>query len=339
MVNSYAVGFACVAAAFAMGTDYVVQSKANGSYPGGYSFTAYLGNYSGRVSDTVAAIDKYRRQSEEARSHLPEAVAGFERRDWERDASRDDELIAGMNILEKSAFNAGLKAARKAARRQVYEYVRGNETIRLSALYVPAPEEGRTEPVEAFMAPGVSLAGARLQGYDIIDGVMFFRVIDMETGLGADPQGPQMLQGFLGPDVAIGVYTEGPVPDLREVLTAIDYDGLNAMLDEPLRFVGSSALLLTEAQKTEFLQAAAPLYAANFAAEAGTAAALPAASAPESPRLSLSGGQALAASQSAQDVSRLSAGTQSATAGAKPGRLTLSGGSSCLSGSSGKFCD
>ena len=339
MVNFYAVAFAGVAAAFTLGTDYVVQSKANGSYPGGYSFAAYLGNYSGRVTDTFDAIDKYRRQSEEARSHLPEAVAGFERRDWERDASRDDELIAGMNTLEKSAFNDGLKAARKAARKQVWEYVRGDETIRLSAIYVPAPEDGHAEPVQAFMAPGVDLAQARLQGYDVIDGVMFFRVIDTETGLGADPNGPQMLQGFLGLDVAIGVYTERPVADLHEVLAAIDYDGLNAMLDEPLRFVGSTALLLTDDQKEEFLQKAARIYAAGFSAEAGSAAAQPAASAPASPRLSLNGGEALAASQTAQNVSRLAAGTQSASSGTKPGRLTLSGGSSCLSGSSGKFCD
>ena len=223
MFNSYAIGFACVAAVMTVGVDYVVQSKANGSYPGEYSFTAYIGGYADRYTETIADMDKARRQSAEARSHLPEEVAGFIRQGWERDASGDDAIMAGMNLLELRAFKDGLKVARMAARKQVYEYARGEETFRLSAIYEPAPEEGRAERVEAFVAPGVSMETVQLAGYDIIQGVMFFRMIDLETGLGSDPNGPQMLQAFLGDGIALGVYTDGPLADLPQVLASIDY--------------------------------------------------------------------------------------------------------------------
>ena len=333
MLNSYAIGFACVAAAMTVGVDYVVQSKANGSYPGEYSFSAYIGGYAGRYTETIASMDKARRRAEEARSHLPEEVAGFTRQDWERDTSGDDAATAGMNLLQVRAFKDDMKVARKAAREEVYEYTRGDEVFRLSARFEPAPEDGRTERVEAFMAPGVELEEAQLSGYDIVQGVMFFRVVDAETGLGADPNGPQMLQAFLGDGVAIGVYAERPFAELPQVLAAIDYDNLNQMLDAPVADIGPDAPAVAEDDKPQLLAAAAARHMSGEAqpqARAQTAA---------TGTVKLNGGQALAQSQSASTVSRLNVGSSASTAAAKPKRLTLSGGRTCLGQSAGKLCN
>ena len=337
MINPYAIGFVCVAATAVAGVDYVVQAGANGQPPGAYALSDYIASYSARYLGAIAVIDKTRRQTRPARAHLPEAAAGWQRRDWVRDDSGDEAAMKGLGLLEARTFKAGVKTARKAAREEVWEYVRGDERVRLSARFEPQPKDGvRQARTEAFVAPGMNVGTARLEGYDIIQGVPFFRLIERETGRGGAPDGPLMLQAFLGDGVAIGVYAERPLADLPALLDAIDYDGLNAMLDAPAGFVGRHAPPVPQAQKAALLSAAAAIFMADPATRAAAGAAPAATVAPGG---GLNGGQALGDERTATTVSRLSVESNGDASGTAPKRLTLSGGRACLGKSGGRLCD
>lgn len=102
-LNTYTAGFVCVAACSVVGVDYMMQTKAAGSHPGAYSFTTYLGEYGLRVDDTLAHIDKTRRQSVEARMHLPMEPAGWDRVARDIGAIDMTELTRGMHVVQSMA--------------------------------------------------------------------------------------------------------------------------------------------------------------------------------------------------------------------------------------------
>lgn len=349
MFNAYAVGFVCVAATAALGVDYVTQARQAGARPGEFALAAYAGTVPARVADALSAADKTRRQARSAREYLPQAAAGWERGKWERDAEADDAAMRGLSFLEQRALKDAIKQARKAAREEVYEYVRGADVVRLSARFEPRPGEGaRPGRVTAFVSPEIDPAAARLEGYDIVQGVFFFRLADPATGAGADPEGPVMLQAWLGDGLAIGVYADRPVEGLPALLDAIDYGALNAMLDEPVAHVGRDALPVPEGQKARLLELAAAAHMADPAAlPAAADAGDEAASMTGAPaRMAAGGGgQALSPARPApkDTVSRLTPGQAGQAGGqggnAGPKRLTLSGGRSCLGASSGRLCD
>ena len=319
MFNAYTAGFVCVAVTAAVGVDFVTQARQAGAGPTDFAFSAYADSVTSRVSGTLGAIDKTRRQSQDAREHLPESVAGWERGKWVRDASGDEEAMRGLGILEQRALKDRIKLAQRAARKEVYEYVRGSDRVRLSTRFEPQPDgRARAERVTAFVDPRIDPDGAWLEGYDIIQGVFFFRLIDPKTGLGSDPAGPIMLQAYIGDGVAIGVYADHPVDDLAALLNAIDYDALNAMLDQPVHHVGSNAPHVPENQKAQFLEMAATTYMSDPAELLATAQASGVIAKPE---------------PAPQDGQALQGGDGG------PKRLTLSGGRSCLDSSSGRLCN
>ncbi|WP_111734679.1 hypothetical protein [Roseovarius amoyensis] len=333
MFNVYTAGFVCVAVTAAVGVDFVTQARQAGAGPTDFGLSAYADSVTSRVSGTLGAIDKTRRQSQDAREHLPETVAGWERGKWVRDASGDEEAMRGLGLLEQRALKDRIKASQKAARNEVYEYVRGSDRVRLSARFEPQPDgRARASRVTAFVDPRIDPEGAWLEGFDIIQGVFFFRLIDPKTGLGSDPAGPVMLQAYIGDGVAIGVYADHPVDDLASLLNGIDYDSLNAMLDQPVPHVGSNAPHVPEDQKAEFLEMAAAAYMSDPEEPQASGADASPAPAPQ-------GGQAL---QGGAEVSRLTPGKagQAGQGGdGGPKRLTLSGGRSCLDSSSGRLCN
>lgn len=327
MINSYAFGFACVAAAAAAGADYVVQSKVAGQGLGSYSVSSYTSSIPARFGLMMSDRAKASRQSELARVHLPEAPEGWERRDWMPESSED--AMSGMTLVQQMAFKKTMRTAKKDARKQVWEYVRGNDVVRLSAHFAPLPEDGEETPaLAAFVAPFVSFETANVQGYDIVQGVPVYRMIDPATGAGAGGKGPQYLQAFIGDRVAIGVYAEGNEAAMRMLLEQVNFDALNAMLDTPIAGVGRDAKPLSEEDRLVTLEAALAA-AQNGAPKIGSAAVQQAGA---------DGGQVAGLDE--HNVARFSVGQDlsGSKEDAKPGRLKLSGGTSCLTGASGKFC-
>ncbi|MEQ9258582.1 MAG: hypothetical protein RIG84_05750 [Roseovarius sp.] len=338
MFNSYAFGFVGVAAALVIGADYVVQSKANGANPGEYALASYVGNYSERIESTVAMFDRMKRQTEEARVHLPEAPEGWERRDWDATNAEADAILARLHLVEQMAFKDALKTAKRIARTDAWEYVQGGQSVRLAARFT-----GHSSEDKRITAMGVPLSGAYFgrEGatytpFAVVRGVPFFEVAGPEKEGGA----ALTVEAFLGPDIILGAATDGSPETLKAFLELVDYDNLNLMLDEPLAAIGSAAEPLGEAGKQAlFTHAMAAHYGAGAALAAlapdASAGAQPVAATPAKPvtgTLKLNGGQALG---QRDGIKRVTVGQSSANG---PKRLELSGGRACLGGS-GSLCD
>lgn len=322
MINPYAIGFVCVAAAFGVGVDYFVQSRASGSQPGEYAFSAYLGGYADRYQQTVASIDKARRQSAAAREHLPEAPEGWVRREWDPTDPDETDILAGMTLIEQMAYKDEKKRARKIARHDAWEYVRGDEVVRLAARYT-APDDAD----KAMRDAGAILSGARFgnggpryEGYAVVQGVPFFRV------LGDDAGGALVLEAFIGDGITLGVAARARPETVRALLERVDFESLNLMLDTPLHGIGPDAPRLTPEEEV----ALAGVHAtARYGADRVNAAPAPeeAATAAPEPR------------GVASDDREAATGVGRRREDGKPKRLQLSGGRSCLGSSGSTFCD
>ncbi|MEQ8294024.1 MAG: hypothetical protein RIA08_17615 [Roseovarius sp.] len=325
MFNPYAIGFVCVAASFVVGADYVVQAKANGSFPGEYAFSEYVGSYNARLGETVSAIDTARRQSKEAHIHLPEAPEGWERRAWKDPNPDADEKLAGLPLTTQMAVRKELKKAAQVALFDTWDYVRGDEMVRLSARYIGNDSEGRGIVALGHLVSEsfYGSTGPTYVPYAVVQGVPFFEVT------GEDVQGGAQLalEAFIGEDILIGVAANAEADTVRAFLELIDYDSLNLMLDEPVAGVGSAAPALTTAEELQLAESAAALrYGEKTLAPTtgqGEADAAPEPEAPAATVVKLNGGNALGQRTEDSGVSR----------------LQLSGGRSCLGASSGRLCD
>ncbi len=336
MINAYSIGFVCVAAVAVGGVDYVMQAQAAGKAPGQYSVTEYIGSYTDRFDETIAAHQKASRQSEPARTHLPEFADGWERREWTPDTEGHDELLKTMNILQQASFKKGIRAARTAAKYQAWEYVRGSETVRLTANFkLSDPDDAERPRVTAFIDPGLQINIAQAKGYGVVKGVPFMKLVNIETEAGSQPGGPVFLQAFLGDDMAIGVYAETDDKSLRALLEQINYDALNAMLETPLQGIGSEAPVLAQEQEAEMIANAVAGFDALYydtleARNARTRAGLAGKSSKR--KVGSSGASTF---KKVEGVAPVESASQQ---GLKPQRLKLSGGNSCLSGSAGRLC-
>ncbi|MEL6646361.1 MAG: hypothetical protein AAFQ05_01435 [Pseudomonadota bacterium] len=243
--NPFAIGFVCVAAGAVVGVDYVLQSKANGSNPGEYSFSAYLGNYGLRVDDTIASIDKARRQSVEARTHLPMEPVGWERLDWDIGAIDMDAVTQGMDIVQSMAAKKERTKAIALANYEAWEYRQGDSVVRISATF---SEE---------LAPSATAISGQLTGtffpvdrpqyrlYKIVGDVPFLAVTDKRQPKKVKQT---LLEARLGNEILIAVAADTDMTTLMPLLEQIDFASLNMMMSEPLPYLGEGARRLNDAQ-------------------------------------------------------------------------------------------
>ena len=261
MLNAYSLGFIGVATVALFGVDYIVQSKSAGAAPGEYSIGQYVDSITGRFAAAQAEKEKAERQAELAKVHLPEAPEGWERREWEpeledgfdisieSDADAEKELNEALNNspVARMIQAQGNAETRQAARDQVWEYVRGDEVIRISAKYSrPQKRKGFQALAMEMVATNMGMMSV-LEGYAVVQGVPVFRVVGMEE---FDPNAkdvarPLRLEAHMGREISLGVYAEAKDESVRELLALIDFDGLNAMLHTPLEGVGKAAPVLS----------------------------------------------------------------------------------------------
>lgn len=340
MANTYFLGFAAVAAIAVAGVDYMVQAQAAGAAPGTYPVSAYVDTFAGRFNTMRADRSLAARQAVRAKTHLPEASEGWERREWQPDladplqvrmalpdgaelADAQDTSFLAVQLRKQAA-----SAAAKTAKEQVWEYVRGDEVIRLSALYTPPGEDGTDRDiVEDITDMAQFLENA--QGYAVVQGVPFFMSPDAQQATEQAEEGailPIGLKARIGSDIRLGVNARASADSVRTLLERIDYDALNAMLDAPQPGIGSAAPVLTPEEEAAALAA---LAAARTISEAS------ATSAPG--REQAAQGNALSRVKSFFGAGK-SAHAGQAEPEDKPKRVQMSGGASCLEGSAGRFC-
>ncbi|RKF15359.1 hypothetical protein D6850_11120 [Roseovarius spongiae] len=266
-MNGFAIAFAAIAAATAIGVDYMAQAQAADEPLGSYSVAAY----SQTVSDRVGGLLKTAEPAPPvpARDYLPDAPPGWERRAWSPvDESGDDpiktESMADMDDSTVMRAAEGVMSGKEIARaeRDVWEYVGPSGTIRLSATHEDSIGRSFTRKLKSD--PGtinVMLRHGRPIKFGKVAGVTFYGAKrDEWDSSGTLPLTPPIfVRGHVGNDIEITAYAEGNHDTLIDLLAAIDYDALNEMQATPARRVGSAQGPLSAAQRKTMLVRAGQL--------------------------------------------------------------------------------
>ncbi len=243
--NPYAIGFVCVAAGSVVGVDYVMQAKAAGSHPGAYSFTTYLGQYGLRVDDTLAHIDKTRRQSVEARMHLPMEPEGWERVDWDIGAIDMNDVTRGMNIVQSMAAKNERSKAIALANYEAWEYRKGDQVVRISASFEEAREPSDTAISGQLTGTFFPVAEAQYRSFKAVGNVPFLAVTDAKHPKQVTQT---LLEARLGDEILIAVAADADLHEVLALLEQIDFNSLNLMLPEPLPYLNEGAPQLSANQ-------------------------------------------------------------------------------------------
>lgn len=243
--NFYSVGFVCVAGCSVVGVDYVMQAKAAGSHPGAYSFSTYVAGYGGRVDDTLAHIDKTRRQAVEARMHLPMEPEGWERVAWDIGAIDMQELTRGMNIVQSTAAKNERSKAIALANYEAWEYRRGDQVVRISASYNEEPVPSDTAISGQLTGTFFPVAAPQYRSFKFAGNVPFLAVTDAKRPKQVTQT---LLEARLGDAILIAVAADADLPGVLALLEQIDFTSLNLMLPEPLPHLMEGAPQLTTTQ-------------------------------------------------------------------------------------------
>jgi hypothetical protein len=351
-MNHFAFGFVAVAISAVGAVDYINQAQRAGQAPGAYGVGAYVDSFSQRFNETRNASALAKRQSVKAKAHLPQAPEGWEQRVFapteggkDLHADLDGRVVSiaeGEDFLSEQSRKADRATALSEAKAKTLEYQKADQIVRLSATFdKPEDPDSVADVAMAMASAGITGAGGNWEGYAIVQGVPFFRNIQVAR---ADlPEGGPVrlrLMAMIGPHVTLEVDALAGETDLRALLEQVDYAALNAMLDAPLTAIGPDAPAIALAQQAAVAQLALEAMRngqtaqlsdleerALAMADTQTAQAIPDTSNPGSGVFGklkgLFGGDAQVSAK---------------TPGEKPRRVQLSGGSACLEGSAGRFC-
>lgn len=250
-------GFAFIVAAAVAGVDYSMQAKQVDQTLG---LTGYVDTITGRFDQASEARALKARQKAEVKIHLPEALDGWVRSEWDAadttsleamEMERSSFQRAGLTALELAPMMGGMVAtkvqlAAKMRRTTIWVYERGDEMIALRVIYTKTGAvtrfPGLDGKINKLNAKGINSAAP----YAFVQGVGFgeVRVDHALTG----PVGYRAFAASMGSNVTIGVRAVASDASIKAMMEAIDYDGLNGMLDTPLANVGKDAPQVSPAE-------------------------------------------------------------------------------------------
>lgn len=265
MINRYSIGFVCVAAVMVAGVDYFDQSKKADLPFGQMPLSAYADTVPQRVNGakaeaSAAAAEKERKAAwrRGGVEFLPDAPDGWTRRAL---LEGDDSAImppdkstsndgAGQTLLQQMESREIVKKARKRATRS-YVYERGSETVFVEIKLQEKPNRNPLVGLVGTMLSNEDFGGSQdTLGYTTIGGVPFVE----DLFFGGRKFHYRVLEGRIGfgHEVHIRVHANAGSAATNEILSAIDYDGLNALLPAPMDLVGNDADLPEGADPAEF---------------------------------------------------------------------------------------
>ncbi len=351
---------------------------APGTFTASAYFATYAGRIDGvRDARAGAAEDKVRaaRRSTGARPYLPPPPDGWTRRAW-TDGDNSAIIIqqpgsvpAGAAQSLKNFAAMGEGATEKRRNDETWVYQRGADIVAIRAGYT---EREGARNLAAATRDTLAAVGQQ-HGWGVIGGVAY----GVHPADISDPDAPHISQagtpvvslgahfGFHD-EIALSVQSNADTRTTRALLATIDYDGLNALLTYPLPHVGADAPDVPPEFEAQFASLMLKLRQDLLLRRTAQAQAWMArASSPENAmKIVLNevmtgwgvGGVAnveMTAPPGAQARGDTPAEfgssvtswfgaappeTPEATPAAPPKRLQLSGGTSCLEGSAGRFC-
>lgn len=254
MSRAYLGAFVAVAIVATGAVDYVNQARRAGLAPGTLSPGDYIRTIPARFGDMKAAqaADQARRElrSVTIREHLPDAPDGWTRRDW---GTKDAALLDNRYDIEKDSFvpddmknDPVLKALMKmdkaatamADAEEVYVYERGEELIALRLERRSAKQAGGITGVGLQMVEANLNAMSGSEGYAMVGGVAF-RENHGLFGVESDGRAFRVITGRIGKELTVTVRARASDESVMTLLSAVNYDRLNAMLDHPVDGVGN----------------------------------------------------------------------------------------------------
>ncbi|NVO54297.1 hypothetical protein HW561_00650 [Rhodobacteraceae bacterium B1Z28] len=234
MSVKHIAGFAAICGLVVAGLDYAQQSKA---VEGGLSPQAYLVSVSSRIGVVDEAVFA------SPRSYLPVAPEGWSRRALSEGNRAPVWPETGNQDAKKAAANG-------------WQYVNGDETIWVEAF---RNELSKSKGVMSGMA---EISASKIayqpdyQGFAVLGGVGF---AEMNVPSGQDRLAHRVFDGWVGFDDEIQIRVRADASDdsVRTLLGAIDYDGLNGLLKDPISTIGKGVQVQPELEAeiaTEMLE-------------------------------------------------------------------------------------
>ncbi|UYV38409.1 hypothetical protein N4R57_04830 [Rhodobacteraceae bacterium D3-12] len=285
-MNFYAIGFVAVAGIVGLGVDYQQQSVKAGMSLGKMSVGQYIDTYEARFLGAKAeklAAERERQRELDWKSgglkFLPEAPEGWTRRKYS-EATNTAIMPDAVTYYEEMAKNGGaasiaenLKAqhAMKSAGKMdktSWVYERGDEAIFISLnLREKINTNSLGGMIHLAMGGMSGISHSSVRGYDVIGGVSFIE-LPQRTGMAAmvaeqtssgkrkggfDRAHFRRLLGVIGfgQEVELTVHANAEKSSAMEILGAVDWDGLNNMLETPMATVGNDVVLPEELDPQE----------------------------------------------------------------------------------------
>jgi len=270
MFNWHILVLVFVGALAVIGVDYHMQAKAAGVPMSALGISGYIESFSTRMEASAekrqtAEAEEARetRQEASARVYLPQDVEGWSRRAWsegsnsriskpKRELSEAEQ--EGLEQIANSAF-AGMLVrtddlADEAREAETWVYECGDEIVAVRASFRPAPKgDGLGVNASTMLGSGAELSG--LDGWAVIQGVAFGEHVPFE------PRPYRVFKAHIGPSdqVRLSVHADASDDAVRAVLSGIDFDGLNGLLETPLAHIGSEAAEIPLEMQAEVAEA------------------------------------------------------------------------------------
>ena len=269
MSKGFLVAFVAVAGVATAFVDYVNESRRAGVPIGALAAQDYVATVGARIdaarTETGAAAERLAFLSIPLRDHLPEAPAGWLRREW---TEIDQAVFYGGNpdptdLVDLIEPRGGLSVppiSASAAIRPAELWVYEREGARVSVRLRKRPKQtggliGFSDSVNALAAANMKSMTER-RGFAVVEGVTVIEDFGM---FGAEPRPYRVFEAVIGPDVIVNLRADAPDAAILEILNALDIDRLNRLNDTPQPGIGSAAPRLSDAEQLAAAEASGEL--------------------------------------------------------------------------------
>ncbi|KIC28020.1 hypothetical protein [Leisingera sp. ANG-S5] len=259
MSIKHLAGFAAVCGLVFLGVDYEQQTRRAGLDFGSLSLSGYAGTIESRylghkAEQRLADLEQERRDRwrQGGKAYLPEAPAGMERFSL---LERPEVLAAGGGgaeaesdpLAELDQALDSVRLQKRAAKMDPHSwgYAKDGEVVVLS-VHLRGLQNPNT--LGGMVVSSMRGMGLPEEPYAVIGGVAFGR----DQGIYKRSSGKmRKFEGVLGfgERATIVVHADAPDSTIREVLAAIDYDGLNGLLEQPVPTVGNDVTVPAAAEQ------------------------------------------------------------------------------------------
>lgn len=255
------LAFALLALLVAFGGDFYIKAQKSGKGLAEFGLAGYVESIKAGSSKaasetaTEAATELAEAQAGGARSHLPESFGGWTRRAWQegdgdRFLSGDGQNISMEQLVGTTGGAGAFGGAGLPNRKRIlagvagssWIYERGDEAVLLQAELVTERPANSVSGQMMQIGIGNMAAMTDVKGFAFVQGVGFAQTALFTAGdIEATPENLLTLNARIGGQqrVQITVRARARAGSIRELLAAIDYDAMNAMLGHPDPNVGS----------------------------------------------------------------------------------------------------